>query len=142
MTPPRLIPLRDRLRAAPCDAGFTMIEVIVAFVLFAVVSSTATYGIYNAIKASHQSQQRADAGGVAQSYIADAQGSRQTVTTETERPFSAFNGHERFTVLRSITFSQSGETQCAQGSSFTVNVVVKQAETGKFLARSDSVIAC
>ncbi len=45
-------------------------------------------------------------------------------------------------MLRTINFSRSGETKCAEGSSFTVNVEVDQAQTNKFLARNDSVIAC
>lgn len=124
------------------DAGFTVLEVLVAFSLFVLAASTATFALYTSINASHISQQRGAAAGVAQSYIAQAAANSATVAPESAKPYSATVGSEQFTVLRSITFSLAGETQCARGSSFTVNVVVNQSQTSKFLARSDSVIAC
>lgn len=124
------------------DAGFTVLEVIVSFTLFVLASSTATYALFTSINASHISQQRGTAAGVAQSYIAQAAANSATVTRESAKQYSAAVGSEQFTVLRTITFSPSGATQCSQGASFTVDVVVSQAQTSKFLARNDSVIAC
>lgn len=132
---------RGRLDRAP-DDGFTVLEVLVAFTVFVIAASTATFALYTSINASHVSQQRSAAAGVAQSYIAQAAANSATVGPESAKPYSAAVGSEQFTVLRSITFSVAGETQCARGSSFTVNVVVNQMQTNKFLARTDSVIAC
>lgn len=124
------------------DAGFTVLEVLVAFSLFVLAASTATFALYTSINASHISQQRGTAAGVAQSYLAQAAANSATVVQESAKTYSATVGSEQFTVLRTINFSLAGETQCARGSFFTVNVVVNQAQTNKFLARNDSVIAC
>lgn len=134
--------VRTRLCAVHNEAGFTVLEVLVSFVLFAFVSATATFAIFTSINSSHLSQQRGDAAGVAQSYIAQAASNTTTVGPEVAKSYSASVSGEQFTVLRWITFSASGATQCSQGASFTVDVVVKQPQTNKFLARSDSVIAC
>lgn len=136
--------VQARLHAvrAGCEAGFTILEVLVAFTLFVLASTTATYALFTSINTSHLSQQRGTAGGVAQSYIAQAANNAATIGPESAKAYSAAVGTENFTVVRTITFSQSGETKCAEGSSFTVNVEVDQAQTNKFLARNDSVIAC
>lgn len=136
--------VRGRLSAdgRRSDDGFTVLEVLVAFTLFVLAASTATFALYTSINTSHVSQQRGAAAGVAQSYIAQAANNSATVGPESAKTYSATVGSEQFTVLRTITFSAVGETQCARGSSFTVDVVVNQTQTNKFLARSDSVIAC
>jgi type II secretory pathway pseudopilin PulG len=133
---------RARLSGRGADAGFTVLEVLVSFSLFVLLASTATYALYTSINASHVSQQRGAAAGVAQSYIAQAAANTATIAPETAKPYTATVGSEQFAIVRTITFSTVGETQCTQGSSFTVNVVVNQAQTNKFLARSDTVIAC
>jgi prepilin-type N-terminal cleavage/methylation domain-containing protein len=141
------------------DAGFTLLEVIVSFVIFAIVAASAATAIYRAVHASHLSQQRANASGVAQSVIADAIAKANLNQTVPEAgkvilstvgcinadpqhpqcPASSAAG-EQFTVVRTITFDAG--TTCAPGKLFTVSVVVNQAQTGQFLARSDSRVAC
>jgi type II secretory pathway pseudopilin PulG len=135
--------VRERLDGGTdSDSGFTVLEVLVAFTLFVLAASTATFALYTSINASHVSQQRGTAAGIAQSYIAQAAANTTTIGVETNKPYSATVGSEQFTVLRSIVFSLAGETQCTRGSYVTVNVVVNQAQTSKFLARSDTRIAC
>lgn len=145
-------PLRNRLHDGgedvdrADDAGFTVLEVLVSFTLFVLVSATATVAIFTSINTSHLSQQRGAAAGVAQSYIAQAAANAATAAVEDGSQASGTHNatvaNEHFNVQRWITFSLPGETQCSRGSSFTVSVVVTQAQTNKFLARSDSVIAC
>jgi prepilin-type N-terminal cleavage/methylation domain-containing protein len=145
--------IRDRLHrrvraSADGDGGFTLIEVLVAFTIFAIVMGGAIYGIVSALNASHVSQQRIAAANVAQSFIADAQAKAATIALENDKQTSAFSGNssgagrEEFSVHRWITFGSTGATQCRPGTTFTVSVVVDQAQTGKFLARTDSVVAC
>src|SRR6266568_3823769 len=54
------------------ESGFTLLEVIVSFAIFAIVAASAATAIYKAVHASHLNQQRTNAAGVAQSVIADA----------------------------------------------------------------------
>jgi prepilin-type N-terminal cleavage/methylation domain-containing protein len=139
------------------DAGFTLIESIVSFVIFAIVAASAATAIYKAVHASHLTQQRANAAGVAQSVIADAiaQTNTNRVAPEPGKTILSNVGcdpklktcaataaaAEQFTVTRTISFDAGGDT-CAPGSLLTVSVVVVQAQSGQFLARSDSKIAC
>jgi prepilin-type N-terminal cleavage/methylation domain-containing protein len=126
--------------------GFTLIEAIVSFAIFAFVAAAASRAIFNAIDASHTTQQRVDAANVAQQFIAQAIATADYIAPESGRSYPANVGNgttaarEDFTVIRTITFD-SGNT-CHPGTLYTVNVVVQQARTGKFLARSDSRIAC
>jgi prepilin-type N-terminal cleavage/methylation domain-containing protein len=137
---------RDRFRRVVSgrgnDAGFSLLEVVVSFVIFAIVAGSATAAIVSALRASHGSQQRVDAAQVAQAFVAQTQASPGAVQPETNQPYTASVKNEQFTVSRSIVFSNSGTTSCTSGMYFTVHVTVAQAQTGKFLARSDSVVTC
>ena len=134
------------------DGGFTLLEAVVSFVLFAVVMGSAMYGIVTALNASHSSQQRVDAANVAQEYVAAARANPQQAVTESgQQHFAAVGGGtggnaatEQFTVVRYITFAAPNQSQCTPGTTFTVNVVVYQGASaaGQYLARNDSVVAC
>ena len=144
--------LRDRLSRLGDDAGFTILEAIVSFTLFVTVMGSAIYGIVDALNASHGSQQRVDAANVAQAFVSQArlnpqQMSKEGGTSVLSAVGPGSNGNaarEEFTVVRYITFSAPDETKCTPGSTFTVNVLVYQGSStsGKYLARSDSVVAC
>lgn len=129
------------------DSGFTLLETLVSFILFAIVATSAAYGINQALSASHRSQQRVDAADVAQSFIAQAIANAKTIAAENGRSVLSNVGDgstaasEQFTVIRWVTFD-AGATTCAPGHTFTVNVEVHQAQTNAFLARSDTSIAC
>jgi prepilin-type N-terminal cleavage/methylation domain-containing protein len=141
------------------DRGFTMIEVVVSFVIFAAILDAATWGIINASKASRQSQRRVDASNVAQEFIAAARADANKGTinsqggvTTTNVSAAVGNGQvngaaaqEKFTVVRTIVFAAPQTTQCTPGTTFTIDVKVyfgATSTTNNFLARSDSVIAC
>jgi len=144
MTPRPLIRVRHRLAtAARGDGGFTLLEVVVSFVLFAIIAGTATTAIVSALQASHSSQQTVDAANVAQSFIAPAQANTIAVRAEAGKTYQASGlKNEEFVVTRTIIFVPSRATQCTPGITFTVNVTVTQKQSGKFLARSDAVITC
>ena len=148
----------DRVRRAGCgdlasDGGFTLIEAVVSFALFVVISTTAIYSITNALQASHRSQRRVDAANVAQYVVAQARAlaSANKVSPDSGTSYTTTVGNgssaslEKFTYRRWIVFSTPGATECSAGTTFTVNVEVYQGTTvssSTFLARSDSVVAC
>jgi len=123
------------------DAGFTLIEVIVSFVLFATVIGGATTGIVNSLRAAHVSQQRADAANLAQQYVATARANAATAKDGTvSNPDHV--GNEWFTVQQTVAFD-SGYSNCATtGATFTVHVLVYQKTSNAFLARSDARVLC
>jgi hypothetical protein len=91
---------------------------------------------------SHGSQRRVDAANVAQSVIADVQHSPGSFSAETARVLGPVGvKNESFYITRTISFSNGGSS-CATGVSMTVDVKVTQAQTGHFLARNDTVVAC
>jgi len=141
MTPRPLGRVRHRLAGtARGDDGFTLLEVVVSFVLFSIVAAGATTAIVSALQASHSSQQRVDAANVAQLFIATSlQNAQAAVNGSTTYPFPGKG--EDFTVLRTVTFDNAA-TKCSPGASFKVNVKVYQKQTNAFLARSDTVITC
>jgi Tfp pilus assembly protein PilV len=139
-----LTALRRRLRhasSATRDAGFSLLEVMVAFTIFTILCGTATVAIVSALNAAHSSQQRIDAANVAQSIIAKSQAEAQNAANGTFTYTASVKQSEDFTVHSTIAFN-GGATTCSPGGSFVVNVAVYQQQTNKFLARSDSVVTC
>ncbi|MCW2644413.1 MAG: hypothetical protein JWP07_522 [Pseudonocardiales bacterium] len=124
------------------DTGFSLLEVVVSFVLCSIVGASATAVIVSALKASHSSQQTVDAANVAQSFIASTQSNTIVVRSEAGKTYAASVQSEEFVVTRTIVFVPSRATQCTPGITFTVNVSVAQKQTGKFLARSDAIVTC
>lgn len=138
------------------DRGFTMIEVLVSFAIFMAVMSATMVAIVNAQRASHSTQQRVDASNVAQFFIAkaraDANANRingqggDTILSATGAGLTGKAAQEKFTVSRNISFAAPQTTQCSPGTIFTIAVKVYQGTTikdaAKYLARSESVVAC
>jgi prepilin-type N-terminal cleavage/methylation domain-containing protein len=132
------------------DAGFTLIESIVSFVIFAIVAASASTAIVHAMRSAHETQQRVDAAQVAQYFISDAIRRANTIPpTEGRTVITNVGGAgttdtrhaepEQFTVIETVRFDAGS---CISGRLFTVNVEVRQAQTNVFLARSDARVAC
>lgn len=142
--------LRGTATQTTDDAGFTIMEVLISFAIFAVVITFASVGMVNAMQASHLSQQRVDASNVAQEFVSQAISNAsknapeagKTIITNVGAGGTGANtaNSESFTVTRWITFD-SGDT-CHPGSLFTVNIEVHQTQSSQFLARSDARVAC
>jgi len=140
-----------RMRDAQRDAGFTVLEALISFVVFAIVATTASYGLVKAIDASHASQQRVDAADVAQFILGNVIRTANTVAPEEGKTIFSHVGDssdggptyasdEEFTAVQTIVFDSAGS--CNTGTLFWVHIVVRQAQTDQFLARSDARVAC
>jgi type II secretory pathway pseudopilin PulG len=136
------------LRGAQRDAGFTVLEALVSFVVFAIVAATASYGLVRSITAAHGSQQRVDAANVAQVFIARAIQRAGTIAPAEGQSLYAGVGPtdstgkdaEAFTVVETVVYDTPGD--CNVGNLFWVHIVVRQRQTDAFLARSDARVAC
>jgi prepilin-type N-terminal cleavage/methylation domain-containing protein len=149
MPAPHARRIRPRLGATVADdRGFSMLEVVVSFVLFAIVAAGAATGIVSAIKASHTSQQRVNAANMAQQDIARVLAAYDAGTVPSESTYTASVTNEEFSVHRTVGYVDSSgaddtaATTCGTGIAFKVHVVVSQTQSSKVLARSDTVIAC
>lgn len=147
--------LRDRLRrtATGRDEGFTLIEAVVSFVVFAIVTTSASVGIVNAMKSSHLSQQRVEAAQIASYWINDAirRASNieaapapgltiQSAVGDPDKTQGGYAEGEQFKVMMTVVYDAGGT--CNDGTMFTVNVAVYQKQTDQFLARNDARVAC
>jgi hypothetical protein len=135
------------------EAGFSLIEAIVSFMIFSIVAASSSYAILKALNASHVSQQRVDASAIAQYWVNDAIRQASTIA-EIPPPgitissgvgdSNGASGHyaegEQFKVVETVVYDNGGS--CNTGTMFTVNVEVYQKQTNQFLARSDARVAC
>lgn len=146
-------PVGRRLRAVTADdAGFSLLEVLVSFVLFSIVAAVAMSAIVSALNTTHSSQQRVDAANVAQSFLASMQANPSSALTGTTSTvngvttytstFSASVTNEQFSVQR--TASVTSRSTCTHGVPITVSITasIVAKNTTTMLARSDSVITC
>lgn len=123
------------------EAGYTVIEVVVAFVLFAIVATAAIAAVVNATQTSHSTQQRIQAADFAQQDIAQSVAAYQDGTLPASTSYTATAGSESFTVSRTVAFVGSA-TACSSGNSFSVHVQVSTTTSSSVLAQSDTVVAC
>jgi type II secretory pathway pseudopilin PulG len=138
------------LRGAQRDAGFTVLEALISFVVFAVVAASASYGLVQAINASHGSQQRVDAANLAEVFVAEAIRQAGVIGNTPPEGRSVYGGvgpkgadgrdAEAFNVIETVVYDTPGD--CNIGNLFWVHVVVRQEQTNRFLARSDARVAC
>lgn len=132
---------RRAARLAGDDGGFTVVEVVVAFLLFAIVGTAAIAAVVNATKTSHMTQQRIQAADLAQQDIAQSVAAYEAGTLPSSTTYTATSGSESFTVTRTVAFVGSA-TACSSGNAFTVHVQVTPKTGGGTGAKSDTEIAC
>ena len=118
------------------DDGFSLIEVIVAIVLFVMTATAGAIAIFGNQHASLQSQQRVHAANLAQSFLAAIRPGQAIPST---LPTTTVDGYG----LR-ISISPDTAT-CAAGGTRTVSVLVfapNASPSAAPAARADSVISC
>lgn len=123
---------------SPSDAGFTVLELLVSAVIFAIVGSAATLAIVNGIKTSNASNNRVTATSLAQAALSKA---RADTTTLMATP-TATTTSGAFTVARTATIPLVNGVQCPAGQKIPITVTVTWTQGGTRNVRLDSVIAC
>jgi type II secretory pathway pseudopilin PulG len=136
--------IRYAVRDQGRDEGFTLLEAVVSFALFAFVIAGATTGIVSSLKASQGSQQRVGAANAAQFYVDQARSDSTLPVKYPDHTYTSSVGKESYTVERSFSFD-AGATQCGTGVTYVVHVKVWAAGISTAtipLARSDARISC
>jgi Tfp pilus assembly protein PilV len=122
------------------DSGFTLVEALVAFALFIVMSVSATYGLISTIRLSNVTQNRVAAANLA------AQALEQLRMQNNAS--SQLDASVRTVVLRGTTFTvtpslnPTATSGCPGGSSRRVTITVTWHGSGSRSPRYDSVLAC
>lgn len=132
-----------RARGRHADGGFTLLEVVVSFVIFAIVSTAAVLAIANGMQTSGYTSDRIQAANVAQAALQQARANPSAViATPTPTASTTSVGNNVYTVRRSATVPTAGGTSCPAGSAMPVTVVVTWSNGGGRQVRMDTVIAC
>jgi Tfp pilus assembly protein PilV len=129
---------RHSARPTADDSGFAVLEVLVSFVLFAIVAASATVAIANSIKVSNTTNNRVTATGLAQSALTKARAD----TTTLEATPNSTTTMGAYTVSRTATVPVVAGVRCPAGSTMPLTVTVTWKQTGSRLVRLDTVIAC
>lgn len=123
---------------SPSDAGFTVLEILVSIVIFAIVASSATLAIVNGIKTTNSSNNRVTATSLAQAALTKA---RADMTSLMATP-TATTTSGAYTIARSATIPVSNGVQCPVGQEMPITVTVTWKQGGTRSVRIDSAIAC
>lgn len=150
-TPHRIQRLWHRLRypARPQhgDAGFTLLEVVVSLVIFAIVAASATAAIINGVSSSNVTRNRVDAANIAQQDIQQLAALPRTSVTAAPTSTTVTVGNEPYTVTRQIGTLPSG-TPCPTvvatdtPHKITVHVQVNWPNDNGRSVQMDTVLAC
>jgi len=128
-----------RTRPQHTDGGFTLLEVVVSFTIFAIIASAAVVAIVNGIKVSDYTSDRVQAANVAQAVLQQAQANPSgVIATPTPAPSITSVGGKSFVVARTASVPAG----CPAGSSIPVTVVVSWTNGSSRQVRMDTVIAC
>jgi Tfp pilus assembly protein PilV len=131
-------PLRRLRHPVDREDGFALLEVLVSFVLFAIVSASATVAIANSIKVSNTTRNRVTATGLAEAALAQA---RANTTALMATPTTTSTSGA-YTVARTATVPVVSGVRCPAGQTMPVTVTVTWLQTGNRSVRLDTVIAC
>ena len=126
--------LRDRFGYGPGgsgdpDAGFTLIEAIVSFVIFAIVIAAAVLAIVAGISTSNNNRDRVTAANVAQQALAVAQSMPlASLTAAPSATITSTVGQEPYTIVRNVGFAQAAGSAAATSSATACPTRITQGQ--------------
>lgn len=149
MSPLRALLARRRPAPQHADEGFTLIEVLVALTIFAIVSAAAVIALVAGVRAGNDSNDRVTAAQVAQQEVDRARAlPAPSLAASPDATRTTVLGGKSFSVTRTIGYpagsclAPSATPTDATVRKMQVTVVVRiPGEAGRAV-RIDSVIAC
>lgn len=120
------------------DAGFTVLEMLISFVVFAIAAASATAAIANSIKISNTTDNRVTATGLAAAAIDQARADTTSLIADPDTTTTT----DAYTVTRHATVPEAGGIRCPAGQTIAVTVTVTWRDSGSRLVRVDTDIAC
>jgi prepilin-type N-terminal cleavage/methylation domain-containing protein len=135
--------------ARTCDDGFTLLETLVSFVLFAIVATAATYALVTGVTTRKATSDRIDATSIAEQQTARVRTMPQAQLTATPTTTTrATVGSTTYTVTRTVGYVPAGTPCPAAGAApdstvheIAVSVVVTVPGSGRQV-EMDSRLAC
>jgi type II secretion system protein I len=127
--------------AATREAGFTVIEAIVAMTIFVIVSAAAIAAVFGGIQSSNNTDNKIGAANIAQSDLEQARA--EGTPSPTSYPTAPTSGGPTLHVTRRVTMpAPSASATCPDGSSIQVGVTVTGPGTSGGSVSMSTVIAC
>ncbi len=130
------------------DDGFTLVEVIVAFVIFMVVAGGATFTVLGGLQSSRATHSQVSGTNVAQQEIERARSMpRASLTATPTATTTTVLGSEKYTSTRTISYLPNGAS-CPTGIAtdaphkIAVTVTVTWPSSKGKTIRMDTVLAC
>lgn len=120
------------------DAGFTVLEMLISFVVFAIAAASATAAIANSIKVSNTTDNRVTATGLAAAAIDQARADTTSLISNPDTTTTT----GAYTVTRDATVPEAGGIRCPAGSTIAVSITVTWRDGQSRLVRVDTDIAC
>ena len=124
--------------SAGSDAGFTVLEMLTSFVVFAIAAASATAAIANSMKVSNSTDNRVTATGLAAAAIHQARADTTSLIADPDTTTTT----GAYTVTREATVPEAAGIRCPAGETIAVTVTVTWRDGGNREVRVDTEIAC
>lgn len=131
----RLQQVRPNRAARAGDAGFTLMEVLVSMMIFAIISAAAVTAVISGIHGASATDRRVGTSNIAQQTIQQAQNApRATLAASPSATSTVSAGSVKYRVTRTVTFAPTTATACpttiVSATPYAMRVLVDVVQLG------------